>query len=255
MSNKRKKVSNEYISSILYALLIAFVFRSFLFEAYKIPSSSMEPTLLIGDYLFVSKYSYGYSKYSFMPGIPIVDDLIEMGTSRLIKNRVLSSAPKRGDIIIFRGPKSDRISFIKRLIGLPGDTIIFLNNELYVNGQKVIQQETSTYNFLNGGNPKILQAFSEFLPNTKPHTIVKYQQAKKFDNTSDFVQRFDVPANHYFFMGDNRDFSGDSRFNEIGMVHEQYLIGRAEILFWTSKTFSDLLTFSIDPRWFERLKS
>lgn len=246
-----KKICWEYTTSIIYALCIAFVFRSFGFEAYRIPSSSMEPTLLVGDYLFISKYKYGYSKYSMMPGIPGVDDVIEGTLGKLIDGRILFNSPARGDIIVFRGPKQDRKSYIKRLIGLPGDAIVILNGDIYVNGQKVVEEKVGTYLFANEEHPYVLNRYNEFLPDAAPHVMVKHPSAKAPEFTSS-TQKFNVPAEHYFFMGDNRDFSNDSRF-DLGMVPEKNLIGKAELFFWTSKVLPDLIQLKKDPRWFMRL--
>jgi len=243
-----KKICWEYTSSILYALCIALVFRSFAFEAYKIPSSSMEPNLLVGDYLFISKYKYGYSKYSMMPGVPGFDDLIEKSVGKLIEKRILFASPARGDIIVFRGPKNDRVSYIKRLIGLPGDTIVMINNDMYVNGQKVEEEKSGSYIFTNDNHPYVLDRYVESLLDTPLHTIVKHPSASTPAFTS--TQKFNVPAGHYFFMGDNRDFSHDSRFDDLGMVPVQNILGKAEILFWTSKVLPDLIHLKKDPRWF-----
>lgn len=242
--NKEKAL--EYAKSIFYALCIAFVFRSFAFEAYKIPSSSMEPTLLIHDRLFVSKYSYGYSKYSFMPGIPVFDDIMEAVAQKIIVNRAFLTQPKRGDIIVFRGTKNDRISYIKRLIGLPGDVIIISNNDIYINGNKLDTEEIGTYEFFNNGAPINLNMYNELLPESKPHIMVHNDTNRSFHSSGQ--GKFEVPAGHYFMMGDNRDFSNDSRF-DIGMVPEEKLIGRAGFRFWTGDVLSNLFKGKIDDRW------
>lgn len=247
--NKEKAL--EYTKSILYALCIAFIFRSFAFEAYKIPSSSMEPTLLIHDRLFVSKYSYGYSKYSFMPGIPVFDDIMEAITNKIFLNRAFLTQPKRGDIIVFRGTKNDRRSYIKRLIGLPGDVIIISNNDIYINGNKLDTKEIGTYEFFNHGVPINLNMYKELLPESNPHIMVHNDNNKSFYSSGQ--GRFEVPAGHYFMMGDNRDFSNDSRF-DIGMVPEENLIGRADFRFWTGNVLSNILKAKIDDRWLKAVQ-
>lgn len=241
-----KKKVLEYIKSIFYALCIAFIFRSFAFEAYKIPSSSMEPTLLIHDRLFVSKYSYGYSKYSFMPGIPVFDDIMEAITNKILVKRAFLTNPKRGDIIVFRGTENDRKSYIKRLIGLPGDIIIISNNDIYINGNKIDTKEIGLYEYFNHSIPINLNMYNEFLPESKPHIMVHNNTNKSFYSSGQ--GRFEVPSGHYFMMGDNRDFSNDSRF-DIGMVPEENLIGRADFRFWTGDVLSNLLKAKIDDRW------
>lgn len=230
-----KYITKDNIKSMIYALIIAFMFRSFAFEPYKIPSSSMEPTLLVGDRLFISKYAYGYSKYSIM-GIP------------LIKDRIWFTPPKRGDVIVFKLAKTDTI-YIKRLIGLPGDIIQFITGDLYINNQKVKTNKVGTYDFVERTTKQenVLDLYEERLSGIPPYTIAK-RPGSHNNITTPAIQ---VPAAHYFFMGDNRDFSGDSRFERMGMVPEQSLLGRAEIMFWTSNVLKDMISFKKDPRWFK----
>lgn len=248
-----KAIVREYTTSILYALCIAFVFRSFAFEAYRIPSSSMEPNLLIGDHLFVSKYSYGYSKYSMMPGIMPVDYVVKNTIGKLLKDRIFFREPRRGDIIVFRLPKDDRINYIKRLVGLPGDNIIVMNNDLYINGDRVVENKNGYYTFIDNGHPYVLDSYEELLPESTSHIIAKLPFNTSMFNSG--TKKFTVPAGHYFFMGDNRDFSKDSRFDDVGLVPAQNILGRAEFLFWTSKVIPNLLQLKQDPRWFMRLHS
>ena len=214
---KNKIVEN--IKTIFYALIIALIIRSFLFQPFYIPSSSMEPNLLIGDRLFVSKYSYGYSRHSF-PFSP-----------KLYNKRVLAKMPERGDVIVFKTPVDNRTDYIKRLIGLPGDTIQIVDKDLYINKVKIKKEKTENLTNINCGN-EIMDAnfFEEILPNGKKYITV-YRNNGTMINTDKFI----VPENHYFFMGDNRDCSKDSRFlSSVGYVNEINLVGKARILFFSS---------------------
>tara|TARA_B100001123_G_scaffold162650_1_gene187481 strand:+ start:998 stop:1729 length:732 start_codon:yes stop_codon:yes gene_type:complete len=214
---KNKIIDN--IKTLFYALIIALLIRSFLFQPFYIPSSSMEPNLLIGDRLFVSKYSYGYSRHSF-PFSP-----------KIFNNRILDDIPKRGDVIVFKTPADNRTDYIKRLIGLPGDTIQIINKDLYLNEVKVEKKklENSLLN-INCGN-EIFEAdfFEETLPNGD-----KYIAAYRKDGTMINSDKFVIPKDHYFFMGDNRDCSKDSRFlSSVGYVHHNNLVGKAKLIFFS----------------------
>ena len=209
----------DNIKTIFYALIIAVLIRSFFIQPFYIPSSSMEPNLLIGDRLFVSKYSYGYSKHSF-PFSP-----------SLFKGRILKSEPKRGDVVVFKTPSDNRTDYIKRLIGLPGDKIKFIDGDLHINGNQILKTRISTSDFVYCGSRTIpVNTFEEKLSNGKKYNSV-YIKNYTFDNSDDFI----VPANHYFFLGDNRDCSKDSRFlSEVGYVHEDNLVGKAQFIFFSS---------------------
>ena len=210
----------ENIKTIFYALIIALIIRSFLFQPFYIPSSSMEPNLLIGDRLFVSKYSYGYSRHS-LPFSP-----------KIYNKRVLTKLPDRGDVIVFKTPADNRTDYIKRLIGLPGDTIQIIDSNLYLNNAKVKKDKIEYLTNINCGN-KIINAifFKETLPNGK-----KYITVYRNDGTMMNTDRFIVPENHYFFMGDNRDCSKDSRFlSSVGYVNINNLVGKAQLIFFSNE--------------------
>ena len=179
----------------------------------------MEPNLLVGDRLFVTKYSYGYSKHSF-PFSP-----------KIFSGRILFSTPKAGDVVVFKTPVDNRTDYIKRLIGLPGDEIQFLNGDLYINSNKILKTSIKPNNNVFCGNDKInVNFFTEKLPNGKTYISV-YRSDYSFQNSDKFI----VPDKHYFFLGDNRDCSKDSRFlSEVGYVHQDNLVGKAQFLFFSS---------------------
>jgi signal peptidase I len=210
----QKSKKRDYFLIPLYAVIIAVLFRSLLFDNYHIPSGSMKNTLLIGDKITVSMFSYGYSKYSFPFGLAP------------IKGRVFQKMPERGDIVVFKFPNNTSINYVKRLIGLPGDRILILNGELYVNGVKAKREFIEKVSDSEAGFNLTLSKFKETLPNGKSYEILKYFLNGEgiADNTREFI----VPQNHYFFLGDNRDFSRDSRFADVSFVREELLIGRVE---------------------------
>jgi signal peptidase I len=214
-----KKIINENIKTILYALIIAVFIRSFIIQPFYIPSSSMEPTLLIGDRLFVSKYSYGFSKHSFPFSPPI------------FIGRILSSTPRTGDVVVFKTPADNRTDYIKRLIGLPGDKIQFVNGDLILNNNQVLKSRMSKTDLIYCGKQTIeVYTFEEKLPNGKTHNTV-YLKDYSFQNSDIFT----VPKKHYFFLGDNRDCSKDSRYlTSVGYVHEDNLVGKAQFIFFSS---------------------
>ena len=215
----KKKIILENIKTLIYALIIAIIIRSLLFQPFYIPSSSMELNLLVGDRLFVSKYSYGFSKHSFPFSPPI------------FKDRIFDSIPDRGDIIVFKTPADNRTDYIKRLIGLPGDVIQFIDGNLYINNNQLLTSIISNNETIYCGNQEIkVSTFSEKISDTKSY-IVSYRNDVPFQNTDKYI----VPANHYFFLGDNRDCSKDSRFlSEVGYVHHNNLVGKAQLLFFSS---------------------
>src|SRR5262249_24714446 len=216
---------------LLEAIAIAIVIRIFLFQPFNIPSGSMIPTLLVGDYLFVSKYSYGYSKYSFPFGL------------NLFSGRVLFSDPHRGDVIVFKTPKDNSTDFIKRLVGLPGDKIQMINDVLNINGVPVQRErvEDRVEDVKCGYQVQRMHVwqFRETLSDGRSYITQKLSETCKFDRNeaADNTEVFVVPQRHYFMMGDNRDDSADSRFQigiGVGYVPEENLVGRAQIIFWSS---------------------
>ncbi len=214
-----KKKIIENIKTLFYALIIALIIRSFLFQPFYIPSSSMEPNLLIGDRLFVSKYTYGYSKHS----LPFSPSFFE--------NRIFDKTPERGDVIVFKTPADNRTDYIKRLIGLPGDKIQIINNNLHLNGNKIEKRKISNVMNINCGDENInVTFFQETLPNGRTYTAV-YRSEGSMVNSDLYV----VPQNHYFFMGDNRDCSRDSRYlSSVGYVNFENLVGEAKIIFFSN---------------------
>ena len=217
------KINKNYIienlKTIFYALIIALIIRSFLIQPFYIPSSSMEPNLLVGDRIFVTKYSYGYSKHS-LPFSPSI-----------INNRIFWNSPKTGDIIVFKTPSDNRTDYVKRLIGLPGDTIQFINGDLYLNENQVLKTIITKNDKLFCGSSKInVNTFVEKLPNGK-----SYQASYRIDNSFQNSDKFIIPEDHYFFLGDNRDCSKDSRYlSEVGYVNKINLVGKARFIFFSS---------------------
>ncbi len=220
MADKSQKKSGglgETVSVIVQALLLALVIRTFLFQPFSIPSGSMRPTLLEGDYLFVTKWAYGFSKHS----LPFSPDLFE--------GRIWGSAPERGDVAVFKFPPNPSLDYIKRVIGLPGDRIQMRDGQLFINGEAVPRERVGEIT-----NPDItemdrpVEVWRETLPNGVSYDTLDLTPNGIGDNTREFV----VPEGHYFMMGDNRDNSTDSRFS-VGYVPEDHLVGRANIIFFS----------------------
>ena len=216
---------------VIEALLIAFVIRTFLFQPYNIPSGSMKPTLLVGDYLFVSKLSYGYGPHSFDFHISLFgNDLFDFGPLPF-KGRVFASQPERGDIVVFKLPTNPRVDYIKRVIGLPGDRIQVKAGELYINGRKVKRERLPDEVVTEGHYAGMrIRRYRETLPNGRSYIVRDIFDDTPGDNTQEYV----VPPGHYFMMGDNRDNSTDSRFlSQVGYVPYENLVGEAKIIFFS----------------------
>ena len=216
----------EIVKTIFFALLIAFVLRVLLFQPFTIPSASMEPNLYEGDYIVVSKWSYGYSKHA----IPFSPPLFE--------GRIFAQEPERGDIVVFKLPRDDKTDYVKRLIGLPGDRVQMINNVLHINNQPVPDVVLSEQDATNMYGMKVIKA-RETLPEGRTFTVQDFGAGYDADDT----QVFEVPEGHYFMMGDNRDNSVDSRFDEmngVGLVPAENLIGKAEIILFSWKPGASL---------------
>jgi signal peptidase I len=207
----------ETVKTVAYALLIAIVIRTFLFQPFNIPSGSMENTLLIGDYLFVEKYAYGYSRYSFPFGL------------MPFSGRIFGSEPKRGDVVVFKLPSDPSVDYIKRVVGLPGDRIQMINDRLYINDHVVPETRISDYVENIDGFEHHVPRYREFLPGGKAHDVLDRDPNGPADNTDVYI----VPPGHYFMMGDNRDNSDDSRAG-VGYVPAQNLVGKAEFIFFST---------------------
>jgi len=207
----------ETVSVIVQALLLALVIRTLLFQPFSIPSGSMRPTLLEGDYLFVTKWSYGFSRYS----LPFGPDLFS--------GRIWGSEPKRGDVVVFKFPPDPSVDYIKRVVGLPGDKIQVKDGQLFINGVGVPRVKVGQID-----NPDVTEVdrpvdvYRETLPNGVSYDTLDLSPNSITDNT----REFDVPAGHYFMMGDNRDNSSDSRLS-VGYVPAENLVGRANIVFFS----------------------
>ncbi len=208
----------ELIRTLIYAGLIAIGIRTVGFEPFNIPSGSMVPTLLVGDYLFVSKFSYGYSKHSLPWSLP------------LFEGRIFESAPERGDVAVFKLPSDGKTDYVKRLIGMPGDHIQMKDGILHINGEPVKRTFVDNYAYGSNGYTQRLKRYIETLPNGREHMILEQSDTAPNDNTQEYV----VPEGHYFAMGDNRDNSQDSRvLSAVGYVPAENLVGRAEFIFFS----------------------
>ncbi len=226
--NKKKLLSIvfENIKTLFYALIIAVLIRSLIVQPFYIPSSSMEPTLLVGDRIFVSKFTYGFSKHSF----PFSPNIFE--------KRIFYKKPNRGDLMVFKTPADNRTDYIKRIIGLPGDTIQFKDGEILINNEKIKRKKINQDNFLRCGEFLIeTNTYIETLPNGIEY-IAAYNKAGTLQNTKKFL----VPFNHFFLLGDNRDCSKDSRYlDSVGYVSYVNLVGKAQIIFFSNDTINGSL--------------
>lgn len=207
----------DTVKTLFYAIVIAILIRTFLFEPFKIPSGSMYPTLYVGDYLFVSKYTYGYSKHSLPFSMPLFD------------GRVWADQPNRGDVVVFKFPQDNKTDYIKRIIGLPGDKVKLVDGRLYINGIQVERNEIEDFVIRDSkGNAERYHQYVETLPEGVKHKILEVSDNENEDN----VPELTVPQGYYFVMGDNRDRSDDSRVN-VGFVPFENLVGKARFLFFS----------------------
>jgi len=272
MPLKNPNAVREWFNTIFYGALIAIIFRSFLLEPFNIPSGSMIPTLEVGDHIFVEKWSYGYSRYSF-----------PFGSWHLFDGRFLATEPSVGDVVVFRNPINESQDFVKRLIGMPGDKVQMKEGRLYINGTVVkrenprryivavlpksirsvgfyhdnmsikgnkvwidnepakfgytIEYKSDSYCKLAAGACGVFDAteYTETLPNGVQHSIIEMADNAAYDNTIEFT----VPENHYFFMGDNRDNSSDSRA-EIGFIPRDNLLGKVWFIWYSHNYYSPM---------------
>ncbi|EFL90658.1 signal peptidase I [Ahrensia sp. R2A130] len=223
----------ETVSVIIQALLLAVVLRTFLFQPFNIPSGSMKPTLLVGDYIFVSKWSYGYSKHSFP---------FSLGP---FEGRVWEGIPERGDVVVFKYPNDTSKDYIKRVIGLPGDTVQMRDSVVYVNDKAVTRGEQGV--FVDEGSRRSTPIYIETQDSGRSYETIDFDPGTVADNTEAFV----VPEAHYFFLGDNRDNSADSRF-DVGMVPAENLVGKAQVIFLSLKDGTpawQIWNWPSDMRW------
>jgi len=239
VSEKVEKKQNalwENIKVIVQALVLAMVIRTVLFQPFTIPSGSMMPTLLVGDYIFVNKFAYGYSKYS-LPFSP-----------NLFSGRIFGSQPARGDVVVFRFPPNPDIDYIKRVIGLPGDRVQMIAGVLHVNGEAVPKEPDGTFTSDYKMDPgEDVPVFRETLDTGVAYDTLDQSPNSRGDNTREFI----VPEGHYFMMGDNRDNSADSRF-DVGFVPAENLIGRASIIFFSlgnDTAFREIWRWPANMRW------
>jgi len=222
MRKKDSFLSN--IKSIFLAIFIALLIRSFVAEPFNIPSGSMKPNLLVGDFIFVSKWSYGYSKHSLPFSLDIVPDSFNM-----FPDKIFSKMPERGDVVVFKTPQDNRTDYIKRLIGLPGDSIQIIEGQIKINDKLILRKKNEDFVDINKkGEKKRVRKYLEYFFD-KEVEVLDLMDNGMVDNTSIYV----VPEGFFFVMGDNRDNSTDSRFNVVGFVPMQNLVGKAQFVFFS----------------------
>jgi signal peptidase I len=237
--NQQKSSSTaEFFKTLIYAGLIAVGIHTFLFEPFFIPSGSMVPTLLVGAYLFVNKFTYGYSHFS----LPWAPDLFS--------GRILGRVPPRGAVVVFRPPGEPGTDFIKRVIGLPGDTVQMQGGQLYINGAQVQRTQIGNYTDDSSGGPVVAREYNETLPGGKTHLILKETDDGFANNTPVYT----VPAGDLFMMGDNRDDSEDSRFMDgpVGFVPVENVVGPADLIFFSIDLrypFYEFWEWPLEIRW------
>jgi signal peptidase I len=233
-----KGSTRDTVRVIVHALILALIVRVFLFQPFNIPSGSMIPTLLVGDYLFVSKYSYGYSRYSFPFGF------------NLFPGRIWSTDPDPGDVVVFKLPRDNETDYIKRVIGLPGDEIQMIHGVLHINGQAVEKVKIDDYVVTeSNGRERHMARYKETLPNGVSYPVLDLVNEGFGDNT----EVYKVPEEHFFMMGDNRDNSTDSRFlSEVGFVPFVNLVGKAQVIFFSideDSSFWEFWRWPTEVRW------
>ena len=218
---------SEFAKTAIFAVLLALIIRTFLFEPFNIPSGSMKPTLLVGDYLFVSKPAYGFSRYSFPFGVAPIE------------GRMGGKAPQRGDVIVFKLPTNTSIDYVKRIVALPGETVQMRAGRLYING-KIVPRESKGYREVPSdyGEPIRMTEYIQTLPGGVEFSIYEEGDDLQLDNTQIYV----VPEGHYFAMGDNRDHSQDSRVTQlVGSIPLENIVGRADFLFFSTNGTGSLI--------------
>jgi signal peptidase I len=235
---QEKSGVKDTIRVVIHALILALLVRIFLFQPFNIPSGSMIPTLLVGDYLFVSKYSYGYSRYSFPFG------------PNLFSGRIWAKEPDRGDVVVFKLPRDNETDYIKRVIGLPGDEIQMIHGVLHINGEAVKKERVDDFVMRDPeGRERHMARYMETLPNGVTYPVLDLINEGIGDNT----EVYKVPESHFFMMGDNRDNSTDSRFlSEVGYVPFENLVGRAQVIFFSideDASFWQIWKWPTDVRW------
>lgn len=235
---EEKSSTKDTVRVIIHALILALVVRVFLFQPFNIPSGSMIPTLLVGDYLFVSKFTYGYSRYSFPFGV------------NLFSGRIWASDPERGDVVVFKLPRDNETDYIKRVIGLPGDEIQMVHGVLHINGNAIEKVEIDDYVVTGpSGHERHMARYEETLPNGVSYPVLDLVKDGFGDNT----EVYKVPEAHFFMMGDNRDNSTDSRFlAEVGFVPFVNFVGKAQVIFFSiddDTSFWEFWRWPTDVRW------